>query len=199
MVSTKRIEESVMIEGGSWRTTENERTTWEELPALPSRSCAIYSEQTIDASQQSIALVCQSRYTLNVPRSLLKDEASEGFFESPAVRCLAESCCLAFFTFLSRLLKKGLHLKVLPIPPKARSGLRSRRNIEPSEFRRFYDRNDLPIQVRNVWWPLEGVGDWVLLHHPRSISSFPGPSQWPLTYRLNDISDHHTRESKGMK
>lgn len=23
----------------------------------------------------------------------------------------------------------------------------SRRNIEPSEFRRFYDRNDLPIQV----------------------------------------------------
>ena len=92
MVSTKRIEESVMIEGGSWRTTENERTTWEELPALPSRSCAIYSEQTIDASQQSIALVCHSRYTLNVLRSLLKGEASEGFFESPAVRCLAESC-----------------------------------------------------------------------------------------------------------
>jgi len=48
------------------------------------------------------------------------------------------------------------HGKALPIAPKPLAGAYSRRCIKPTEFRRFYDRGDLPIAIEH-----RGIGNKV--------------------------------------
>lgn len=70
----------------------------------------------------------------------------------------------------SAILKKGqgiggkssslLKPKEKPAPQKPFAGAMRRRRIEPSEFRRFYDRGDLPIAIQHgpqnqIYWKIE--------------------------------------------
>ena len=62
-------------------------------------------------------------------------------------------------TFILEILKKGdglggkttslLEPKEKPAPQKPKAGAVKRRPIAPSEFRRFYDRGDLPISIEH--------------------------------------------------
>lgn len=64
-----------------------------------------------------------------------------------------------FSNFTSEILKKGdglggkttslLEPKEKPAPQKPKAGAVKRRAIAPSEFRRFYDRGDLPISIEH--------------------------------------------------
>ena len=47
-----------------------------------------------------------------------------------------------------------------PQPLKPKAGAASRRLIDPSEFRRFYDRGDLPIAIEHgpqnkIYWKID--------------------------------------------
>ena len=50
--------------------------------------------------------------------------------------------------------------KEKPAPMKPKAGAVKRRNIDPSEFRRFYDRGDLPIAIEHgpqnrIYWKID--------------------------------------------
>ena len=47
-----------------------------------------------------------------------------------------------------------------PAPPKPKAGAINRRTVPPSEFRRFYDRGDLPICIdhgpqNRIFWKID--------------------------------------------
>mmetsp|Transcript_97187 Transcript_97187/g.245151 ORF Transcript_97187/g.245151 Transcript_97187/m.245151 type:complete len:346 (-) Transcript_97187:204-1241(-) len=83
-------------------------------------------------------------------------------------------------------------------PPKA--GAFQRRSIEPSEFRRFYDRGDLPIQIQHtatqnrVTWKVEI--DKLDYHHYLPIF-FDGLREKEDPYRFLAIEGVHNMLEKG--
>jgi len=82
-------------------------------------------------------------------------------------------------------------------PPKA--GAFSRRNIQPSEFRRFYDRGDLPIQVHHaasnrIAWKVDI--EKLDYHHYLPIF-FDGLREKEDPYRFLSVEGAHNMLDKG--
>jgi len=87
--------------------------------------------------------------------------------------------------------------KITAAPPKA--GAFSRRNITPSEFRRFYDRGDLPIQVHHaasnrIAWKVDI--DKLDYHHYLPIF-FDGLREKEDPYRFLSVEGAHNMLDKG--
>lgn len=88
------------------------------------------------------------------PKAEINTAEAEKTFASTKAPMLKKGCGLGGKT--SSLLKP----KEKPAPPKPKANATRRRRIEPSEFRRFYDRGDLPISIEHgptnkIMWKID--------------------------------------------